>query len=89
MVKPKEAWLRINVQPGMDLLEELCDSECYYNGDGYIRVLCQKKADEAISLLRGKGYVVTRTKPPAKRIFTGWSAYAVGSAIDYPKRIFV
>ena len=86
---PKQVWLRLNVQPGTELLAELCEAGCFYNGNGYIKVMSESSEDEAISRLRAKGYEVERSKPPEQRQLTGWTSYAVSSAIDFPKRIFI
>jgi hypothetical protein len=85
---PKQVWLRLNVQPGTELLAELCEAGCFYNGNGYVKVMEEGEADEAISHLRAKGYEVERATPPEQRRLSGWSAFAVGSSIDSPRRIF-
>jgi hypothetical protein len=86
---PKQVWLRLNVQPGFELLIDLCETGCFYNGNGYIKAEDEVTADEAISHLRAKGYEVTRSKPPEQQRLTGWTSFAVSSSIDFPKRIFV
>lgn len=85
---PKQVWLRINVQPGTELLAELCEAGCFYNGNGYVKVMRESRADEAISHLRSRGHEVERTTPPEQRRLTGWTKFAVGSSIDSPRRLF-
>ena len=85
---PKQVWLRLDVQPGTELLAELCEAGCFYNGNGYVKVMEEGRADEAISHLRAKGYEVARSKPPEQRRLTGWTSFAVSNSIDFPKRIF-
>ena len=81
--------MRMDVDPSFALLAEMSERRCYYNGQRYIRAEDARAADELISFLRQAGHRVERKQPPEQEKFSGWTLFAVGSAIDSPKRIFV
>jgi hypothetical protein len=81
-------WLKLGTQPGCELIAKMADARCYYNGAGLVQAEDALVADEIIGVLRKMGVEVKRTQEPVRARLTGWTRYAVSSAIDWPKRIF-
>ena len=84
----KGVWLKLGTQPGCELIAKMANAGCYYNGAGLVQAESALVADEIIGMLRKMGIEVERAQRPERSRLTGWTRYAVSSAIDWPKRIF-
>ena len=83
----KGVWLKLGTQPGCELIAKMANAGCYYNGAGLVQAESALVADEIIGMLRKMGIEVERAQRPERPRLTGWTRYAVSSAIDFPKRI--
>ena len=82
------AWLRIDVDPNFEMLAEMTEHDCFYNGARMVRAKDALCADRLVSFLRSKGHEVQRAQPPEQKKFAGWTRFAVSNSIDFPARIF-
>ena len=85
----KGVWLKMSIHPGCELIARMADAGCYYNGAGWAQAKDAQAADNITGMLRGKGIEIERAQRPSRDRLKGWATYAVSSAIDWPRRIFI